>query len=136
MVNSLECLGVCTCVLGQDPGKLKVPRSSVAASPEDDQSGDEVEVKPLEDTTTVGIDSEFPSGRALSEIDDMDAAEAAQFKADVQGHRHTEVRVVLHRRNGLCRRVEEIFNHQLYFSAHACSIVCGTAMLFSFAIVF
>lgn len=59
---------------------LKVPR---LASPESsDLHAAEVE------TSTVGRDKvAIPSG----EMDALDAAEAAQFKADVQGHRHQEV---------------------------------------------
>lgn len=105
-------------------------RPSVAASP--DHSGGEVEVEPLKDTATVDARSEYPSGAALTEMDDMDAAEAAQFKADVQGHRLTEVRTVSRRRD--CCRMENICSPQIHFSAHIRGTVSGTAML-AFAVV-
>lgn len=68
----------------QGEGNLpKVPRSTSPASPIPRVTEDEIERK------AVGHDK---VSLPVQEMDELDAAEAAQFKADVQGHRQQEVR--------------------------------------------
>lgn len=84
---------MCTYVLGQDQGKLKVRRPASPSSP--GQLRAEVEVEPAADVDKMDTRSEYHSRMPFQDMDEMDAAEAAQFKADVQGHRQAEVRIRL-----------------------------------------
>lgn len=55
----------------------------------------EVEAEPTADVDKLDARSEYQSRVPFQDMDEMDAAEAAQFKADVQGHRQAEVRIRL-----------------------------------------
>lgn len=86
MRNQLLSFVLCLDPLGQEEEQPKVVKVTRPVSP---VPSDPPAAAAIEAEIVVG--NKVHDGVPREELDELDAAEAAQFKADVQGHRHHEV---------------------------------------------